>query len=144
MPTSFDFEEFASNAAADYRGSNLADGLETNGRFTIIKSTWTADGNQSDEDDIALAYLPKGTILMGPLSYVNVTDAVAATITIHVGTVTDDDAIATSLDVASTGVVQCDEGFYELTVDEHVQAKIKTLGTPEAGAIDFYIAAILP
>lgn len=136
---------YSDKAAADYRGSNLGDGRETTGEFKIIKATMTfADTSHADEDDMLLAYMPKGTLVLPQLSYVVSDGGVGTTATINAGTETAPSQLATALDVAAAGTDQFDGSAYELTVDEHITADFEALATPATGSLTFYIAVVLP
>jgi hypothetical protein len=139
--------EFLSDKAkADYRGSNLSSGQELTGRISILKATVTfADTSHLDEDDLILALMPKGTVILPALSYVESDGGVGTTATINVGTVTSPSAVATALNVAAAGITQFDGiAAYELTVDENITADFEALATPATGALVFYIAVLLP
>jgi hypothetical protein len=135
---------YSDQAAVDYRGSNLADGRNVLGELSILTCRVTLDGTQADEDDIILFNdVPKGTLLLGPISRVETLDSSAATMTVDYGTATLGTALGTAIDQAATGQDAL-TGIYELTATENVVAKIKTLGTPAAGHFDVYLIAKLP
>ena len=136
---------YSDKAAADYRGSNLGDGLETTGNVKILKATVTfSDTSHVDEDDMYLAYLPKGPLVLPQLSSVVSDGGVGTTATINIGTSTAPSQLATALDVAAAGTDQFDGSAYELTVDEHITADFEALATPATGSLTFYIAVVLP
>jgi len=132
-------------APTDFRGSNLADGRKCLGEISIIKAVVTfSDTSHLDEDDMFLAYLPKGTIVLPQLSYVQSDGGVGATATVNVGTPTSSSALATALDVAAAGLDQFDGLPYQLTVEEWLTADFEALATPATGVLTFYVAVILP
>lgn len=137
---------YAVEGAADWRASNLDDGLDTSGKLVLVPVTYTTLATTAD-DVIKGQLMPKGTKLVPKLSFITLDGAVAATSNIvDMGTPTDDDIVASAVAANAAGQFDADGvSVYELTVDEVLQLTLDITGAITAGTvIQGWFACILP
>lgn len=137
---------YAVEGAADWRASNLNNGLDVFGKLVLVPVTYTTLSTTAD-DVIQGPEMPKGTKLIPKFSFFTLNGAVAATSnTVDMGTPTDDDIVASAVSANAAGQFDADGvSVYELTVDEVIQLTLDITGAITAGTvIQAWFACILP
>lgn len=132
-----------------WKGSNLPDGKDSFPQYSIVRCRVDTDvqTTMANGDVVHLLRLPKGARVNANDSYCLVSGAVFATsLTVDIGTDTDDNILADDLDINAAGVDAFDTtNDYELTAEEDVIMTLTAAGALQSGVtVDVYLAVSLP
>lgn len=124
--------EYSDLAAADYRPSNLS---SVSGRYQTIAAVCTTTAATVTGGIFVVKRVPKGTKIFPTRGELISSAAIAATsCTANVGTTTDDDILATAININAAGTVATDLiAPYTTTVEEDIIITLTIVGAVTAG-----------